>query len=259
MRLARILLHRLQSLTRRQTVEAELDSELQLHLDQLTKEYQSEGMSLPAAPLAARRAFGPAGLTKEQCRDMRRVNLIDDLIKDIFYTFRLLKKSPGFALTAIVSLALGIGANTIVFSILNALVLKPIPAVDPESIVFVNRNGHPANSFPDYRDLRNRNSTFQSLFSYRIAQIGLEDSAGAHRIGGSPVTGIYFEALRINPALGRFSTPAEDVHVNASPYAVLSYTCWRNRFGAAPEIAGKDIRLNGRPYRVLGVAPEGFD
>src|SRR5215475_6192661 len=156
MRLGRILLHRLHSLTRRQRVEAELDSELQLHLDQLAKEYQAEGMSGSAARSAARRAFGSADVTKEQCRDMRRVNLIDEFAKDIAYTARLLKKSPGFALTAIVSLALGIGANAIVFSVLNALVLRPIPAVDPESIVFVNRNGHPANSFPNYRDLRDR-------------------------------------------------------------------------------------------------------
>lgn len=189
---------------------------------------------------------------------MRRVNLLDDLAKDLVYTVRLLRRSPGFTWTAILSLALGIGANTVVFSVLNALVLKPLPVAEPERIYFVNNSGRPPNSFPNYRDIRDRNAVFESLFSYRIIQTALDNNNSTNRVWGYLVTGNYFATLGIKPALGRFITAAEDAHPNASPYAVLSYTAWQNRFGSDPGIAGKDIRINGRPYMVLGVAPRGF-
>ena len=180
------------------------------------------------------------------------------LVQDTWYAFRVLRRSPGFTSIAVSSLALGIGANTIVFSVLNALVLKSLPIAEPERVYFVNNSGQTSQSFPNYRDIRDRNSVFESLFAYRIAQMALDDDSGAHRVWGYLVTGNYFKALGIKPALGRFFTPAEDAHPNASPYAVLSYTCWRSRFGGDPDIAGKDIRINSHPYTVLGVAPRGF-
>jgi predicted permease len=189
---------------------------------------------------------------------MRRVNLLGDLAKDLGYTVRLLRKSPGFTWTAMLSLALGIGANTVVFSVLNALVLRPLPVAEPERIYFVNNSGRPPNSFPNYRDIRDRNAVFESLFSYRIVQTALDNNNSTTRVWGYLVTGNYFATLGIKPALGRFITAAEDAHPNASPYAVLSYATWQNRFGSDPGIAGKDIRINGRPYTVLGVAPRGF-
>jgi predicted permease len=258
MRWGRIAVRRVHSLLRRARAEAELEREIDLHIEQLTREYMAGGMSAPEARVLARREFGPVDLTKELCRDMRRVNLLDDLARDLVYAFRLLAKSPGFTLTAILSLALGIGANTIVFSVLNALVLKPLPVAAPERIYFVNNSGHPSNSFPNYRDIRDRNRVFESLFSYRITQAALDDPGGAHRVWGYLVTGNYFESLGIRPAVGRFFTPAEDAHTGASPYAVLSYLCWQTRFGGEPGIAGKEIRINGRSYTVLGVAPDGF-
>ena len=182
----------------------------------------------------------------------------DAFVRDTRFAARVLRKSPGFALTAIGSLALGIGANTIVYSVVNALVLKPLPIADPQRVLSVNGNGRPSHSFPNYRDLRDRNSVFESLFSYRIVQVALDDAAGAHRLWGYLVTGNYFETLGIKPVIGRFFTPAEDTRVNASPYAVLSYSCWQNRFGGDPSIAGKEVRVNGNPYTVLGVTPRGF-
>jgi hypothetical protein len=258
MRLLRIAIHRIQSLLRRSRVDADLQQELDLHIEQLTKQYAAEGMSESEARTAARREFGPVALTQEQCRDMRRVNLLEDLAKDLVYTVRLLRKSPGFTWTAMLSLALGIGANTVVFSVLNALILKPLPVAEPERIYFVNNSGRPANSFPNYRDIRDRNAVFESLFSYRIIQMALDNNNSTNRVWGYLVTGNYFAALGIEPALGRFITTAEDAHPNASPYAVLSYTTWQNRFGSDPGITGKDVRINGRPYTVLGVAPRGF-
>src|SRR5579872_1611950 len=258
MRWGRIIVHRIRSLVRRSRAEADLEREIDLHIEQLTNQYVAAGMSESDARIIARRQFGPVDFTKEQCRDMRRVSLLEDLARDLVYAFRLLMKSPGFTLTAVLSLALGIGANTVVFSVLNALVLKPLPVAEPDRIYFVNNSGHPANSFPNYRDLRDRNAVFESLFAYRIAPMALDNNGGANRVWGYLVTGNYFETLGIKPALGRVFTPEEDVSPNASPYAVLSYTCWQNRFGADPGIAGKDIRINGRLYTVLGVAPRGF-
>ncbi|HEY3455175.1 MAG TPA: ABC transporter permease [Bryobacteraceae bacterium] len=258
MRLRRILAHRLRSLLRRRRAEADLEREIRLHVEALARDYAAGGMTESEARALAQREFGPVELAKEQCRDARRVGLLEDLAKDLAYACRQLKKSPGFTVTAIVSLALGIGANTVVFSVLNALVLKPLPIAEPEHVVFVNNSGHPANSFPNYRDIRDRNHVFESLFAYRITQMALENNGGASRLWGYLVTGNYFEALGIKPVLGRFFTPAEDVHPGASPWAVLSYACWKNRFGGDRDIAGKDIRINGRPYVVLGVAPPGF-
>src|SRR5260370_15807918 len=138
MRLVLIAIHRVQSLLRRSRVDADLQEELDLHIEQLTKQYRAEGMSKSEARTAARREFGPVALTQEQCRDTRRVNLLDDLAKDLVYTVRMLRKSPGLTWTAMLSLALGIVANTVVFSVLNALVLKPLPLAEPERIYFVN-------------------------------------------------------------------------------------------------------------------------
>jgi len=258
MRFRRILAHRIHSLLRRSSAEADLEHEIDLHIEQLTKELTASGMSESQARLAARREFGPSDAAKELCRDMRRVHLLEDLFKDLVYTGRVLKRSPGFTLTAVLSLALGIGANTVVFSVLNALVLRPLPIADAERVYFVNNSGRTSNSFPNYRDIRDRNSVFQSLFAYRIVQVALGDDRGAHRIWGYLATGNYFETLGIHPALGRFFTPAEDLQPNSSPYAVISYSCWQNRFAGDPEIPGKDVRINGNRYTVVGVAPRGF-
>lgn len=258
MRLFRIVAHRFRSVFFGRAADAGLDREIAVHMEQLAKELMAAGMSEFEAREAARREFGPVEVVKEECRDMRGVNLIRDLFKDLAYTRRTLMKSPGFTLTAVLSLALGTGANTIVFSVVNALILKPLPVRDPGRIYFMNNSGQPANSFPNYRDIRDRNAVFESLFGYRITQMSLDGHGAANRVWGYLVTGNYFETLGIQPAVGRFFTPAEDVQPRSSPYAVLSYSCWKNRFAGDSAIAGKEIRLNGHPYMVLGVAPRGF-
>lgn len=259
MRLERILRNRLRSLVRRTHADADLSREIELHVEQLTKEHLAAGLSPMEARRAALREFGSPETAGEECRDMRRVNVVEDLAKDVGYAFRMLRKSPGFTLTAMLSLALGIGANTVVFSVLNTLLVKPLPVADPERIqsVITGRGG-PSNSFPNYRDIRDRNRVFESLFAYRITQMGLDSNGGATRVWGYLVTGNYFQSLGVKPELGRFFAPEEDRNVNGSPWAVLSDGCWRNRFGADPNIAGKIIRINRRNYTVLGVAPRKF-
>jgi predicted permease len=258
MRIFRIAARRFHSLFHHSLAESELNREIEFHLDQLTKENIAAGMSERDGRLAARRAFGSPEVAKEHCRDMRRVRLMEDLARDLAHALRLLKKSPAFTATAVLSIALGIGANTVVFSVLNALVLRPLPVAEPERLFFVNRSGMPSNSFPNYRDVRDRNHVFESLFAYRITPVALDQTFGATRVWGYLVTGNYFQTLGIQPALGRFFTPAEDRVPNASPYVVLSYACWRNRFAGDPGVIGGAVRINGLPYTVLGVAPRGF-
>jgi predicted permease len=145
-----------------------------------------------------------------------------------------------------------------VFGVLNALLLKPLPVSSPGELFFLQRNNRPNQSFPNYRDLRDRNSTFSGLIAYRMSPMGLETGDGARRVWGYLATGNYFDVLGVQPALGRFFQSEDDLQPGASPYAVLSYACWQSRFAADPRIAGKTIRINELSYTILGVAPPGF-
>ncbi|HEX8765927.1 MAG TPA: ABC transporter permease, partial [Candidatus Acidoferrum sp.] len=181
------------------------------------------------------------------------------LLRDVRYAVRMLGKAPGFTAVAVLTLALGIGANTAVFSVVNALILRPLPVERPGELAFLeNARYGPSQSFPNYRDLRDRNQTFAGLLGYRMAPMELETDRSAERIWGYLATGNYFDVLGLKPALGRFFHQNDDVHPGASPYAVLSYGAWQARFGADPGIVGKTIRINRLPYTVFGVAPPDF-
>jgi len=252
------LWRRLGFLRRGRQFDADIEEELRFHAAMKAAAYRAEGADSQEAHYAAIRRLGNPTALKERSRDMWGWGWLEAFAQDTRYAFRVLRKSPAFTLIAVLSLALGIGANTVVFSVLNALVLKALPIADAARVYFVNNSGGPSQSFPNYRDIRDRNVVFESLFAYRVAMMSLDDDRGAHRVWGYLVTGNYFESLGIKPVLGRFFTLAEDMHPNASPYAVISYACWQNRFGGDPRIAGKDIRINGHPYTVLGVAPRAF-
>jgi len=180
------------------------------------------------------------------------------LLQDLRYAVRMLLKSPGFTLIAILTLALGIGANTVVFSVLNALLLRPLAVERPNELAFLENQNGPSHSFPNYKDLRDRNRTFAGLIGYRIAPMELETHDRADRIWGYLATGNYFDVLGVRPVLGRFFKQSDDLHPGESPYAVLSYKAWQSRFGADPAIVGKTIRINRQPFTVLGVAPRDF-
>jgi len=180
------------------------------------------------------------------------------LLQDLRYAVRMLAKNPGFTLIAVLTLALGIGANTVVFSVLNALLLRPLSVERPNELAFLENQNGPSHSFPNYKDLRDRNGTFAGLIGYRIAPMELETHERADRIWGYLATGNYFDVLGVQPALGRFFKQSDDLHPGDSPYAVLSYNAWQSRFGADPAIVGKTIRINRQPFTVLGVAPRDF-
>src|SRR5215467_14200770 len=197
---------RLRSLFRAARVEQDLDDELQYHLERKTEEYIAQGLTPEQAHDAALRAMDGLTQRKEECRDQRRVNLIEDGLQDMRYAVRVLAKSPGFTAVAVVTLALGIGANSVVFGILNALILRPVDVPQAESLYGVQRKAdhYGAESYPNYLDLRDRNRSFDGLAAYNIDTAGIDTGDSAARVWLESVTGNYFDVLRLQPYLGRF-------------------------------------------------------
>jgi len=189
---------------------------------------------------------------------------MNNLARDIRYALRQLRRSPGFAAIAILTLALGIGANAVVFSGIRSLVLERLPIANPERVVFLEAPGGQGGataSYPVYRDLRDRSTTFSGLIACRVNVIGLEvGSAGgpASRIWLYEASGNYFSTLGVKPYLGRFFTPEEDRVPDANPVAVLSYASWNSRFHRDPHVVDQKVTINGHPFSVIGVAPPGF-
>src|SRR5260370_113649 len=266
MRLAGIAVHRLRSLLRRSRAEAEMQRELDLHIEQLTKENMAAGMIGAEARLSAQREFGPLELTKEECRDMRGVNLIEDAIKDVGYALRLLKKSPGFPLTAVLSLALGIGANAAIFSVVNAFLLRPLPFTQPERLValferdIVNGEQQVGVAPGSFLDWQKTSSSFQQMSAYTTGGETLSsDTPGfaAERVVLCSCSGNLFATLGVSPVVGRPFHPDED-RFGAPRLVVISYSLWQRQFGGLPETVGKAIRLDGNDYQIIGVMPRGF-
>jgi predicted permease len=247
------------SILQRSRAEREMDAELRFHIEAYAEDLVRSGIPRDEALRRTRIEFGGLERAKEECRDATGANLFDSLLQDIRFGLRMLRKNPGFTAAAVITLALGIGANTVIFSVVNALLLRPLPVERPNELVFLeNERYGPSQSYPDYKELRDRNRTFAGLLCYRISPMDLETNAGADRIWGYLATGNYFDVLGVKPVLGQFFHQSDDQHPGASPYAVLSYGTWQSRFGSDPAIVGKTIRINRLPYRVLGVAPHDF-
>ncbi|MGH9631782.1 MAG: ADOP family duplicated permease [Bryobacteraceae bacterium] len=258
MRAARIIKQRFTSLFRRKRAEAELDRELSLHLEQLTKENIARGMSESEARLEARREFGSVALIEEECRDKRRVTWIEDLWRDLVYTFRQLRKSPGFALTAVLSLALGIGANTAIFSLADAVLLRMLPVQEPQQLVEITSDGGGSISYPLYRHIRERNGVFSGALIMSAGRFTASLRAGSRELGDiqfSPVSGDYFAVLGVTPVIGRELTEQD---MSSSNTAVIGYRLWKERFRGDPSVVGTAVVLDTKPYTIIGVAPAGF-
>jgi predicted permease len=181
------------------------------------------------------------------------------MLSDLKLALRQLAKSPGFALTAIITLALGIGANAIVFSVLNAVVLKPVNLPGAENLYIVQRFTYPSQSYLDYVDLRDRNRTFESMIAFQIlGPIGVD--SGAHPSIAWPymASGNYFDALKVQPYLGRFFHASDEKGENSAPYVVLSYGYWHSYFHGDPSVVGRPLLINKHPFTILGVAPPAF-
>ncbi len=181
------------------------------------------------------------------------------MFNDLRFALRQLGKSPGFALTAIATLALGIGANAIVFSVLNALVLRPVNVPEAQNLYMVQRFEFPSQSYPDYKDLRDRNRTFANLMIFEIiGAVGVDTGDNPSTAWPYLASGNYFDALGIQPYLGRFFHASDEKGLNSAPYVVLSYAYWRARFLADPHVIGRMVEINKHPFTIIGVAPPAF-
>ncbi len=182
------------------------------------------------------------------------------ILQDLRYGVRMLFKRPGFTLIAVLTLALGIGANTAIFSLVNTALLRPLPVERPEQLVSINNVSLnlPVISYPDYRDFRDRNKLLSGVLAYRFTAISLSNNGVNERLWVYLATGNYFEMLGVKPALGRFFTPDDDKAPGAHPVAVLTYDCWQKRFAGDPQAIGKTVIVNGRNFTIIGVARQGF-
>src|SRR5499426_3595112 len=243
---------RLRSLFRRRQVEQEMDEEIRYHLERQTQEHIAKGMTPEEARYAALRAMGGVERRKEECRDMRGVRWIEELMQDVRYWLRTLRKSPGFTAVAVLTLALGIGVNTALFTLFNAVALRPLPVKDPDRIVKVYRKelgksgrevagSSSMLSYPEYTAFRDKTHVFSGLTAYAENASLTLGADEPEAITGLLVAENYFSALGAEMALGRAFLPEECQAPGASPVVVLSHRFWQRRFGADAGLIGKTI------------------
>jgi predicted permease len=255
---------RLRSLFRWTQADQELDDELRDHLERRTEEYVAKGMTQEEAQRRARLDLGGIEQTKEKCRDARRVNWIQDLIQDIRYGLRTLRKSPGFTAVAVLTLALGIGANTAVFSVVNAVLLKPLAYRDPDRIVTLSNFSRTeaatalskAVSIPDVQDWHDQSSSFEAMAYYNSRETAVMSGSKAEYARVTSVSPEFFRVFDIAPILGHFFT-AEEMKPGTGGAVLLSYAYWQSHFSGDPGALGQTIRLSG-PQSIVGVLPPGF-
>ena len=257
-----LLLH---TLFRRNRSAQRLNDEIQFHLDQQIAEHIAGGMNAQEARYAAMRTFGNPTFLKEETRDTWGWLWIEQIAQDLRYAARMLRKSPGFTSVAILTLALGVGANTAIFSMVDFLLLRPLPIKDPTRVSFLVsewKSGHASTAFsyPDFQEIRRQTAdVFLDLAATQSFQMdGLTVDGISESMWASYVSGNFFDVMGIKPVLGRFILPTEGQVVGADPVLVLSYSYWKARFNADPLIVGKKGSVNGQPVTIIGVAPKGF-
>jgi len=255
---------RLRSLFRKPRVEQELSDELRFHLEKVIEEKIAEGMTSQDARYLALRELGGVEQIKEECRDMRRVNYIENFLQDVRYGLRQLRRSPGFTAVALLTLALGIGANTAIFTLLDAILLRLLPVHRAEQLYQVRRagTGEPdrltgAFTSPLWDNLRERQDVFSGMAAWGNTDFNLARGGAVQRAQGLWVSGDYFGTLEVRPALGRLITP-EDDRRGCSGIAVLSFGFWQEHYSGAASAVGSTISLDSRPFEIVGVAAPGF-
>jgi len=263
-RFVRICMQRLQALVRKERLDEQVDQELLFHLEQLEKENLESGMSPAEARRASRRALGNMTVLKEECREQRRVSWYYDFCRDVRYAVGMMRKHPGFTAIAAISLALGIGANTAILNVGASVLLHDLPLPDGERLVVIRtvppqnpvQQGHA--SVPEYVAWKEQSRTFESMGVSISSQQDLVVDGAPERLLGQAVTPSLFDTLRVQPQLGRLFLNEEAQVGKAAPVIVLSHRLWQRRFACDPDILGKQIRLNGRDLKVVGVMPRGF-
>jgi predicted permease len=268
-RLRRIVRLRVTSLVAGTNADRELDEELRDHVERQIDANIAAGMTPDQARTAALRAMGGIEQRKEECRDTRRVWLVENLLRDVRLAVRQLRKQPGFTFTAIVSLALGIGANTAIFQLLNALSLRTLPVRAPHELVEMRLTGdgragrHTGRnrqiSLPQYEELLARQQAFSSLVAFGDTRFNLSATGEVQYVEGLWVSGNFFNTLGVTPAIGRLIGPADDVKGCGRGVAVISYALWQSRFGGRADIVGQTVPGPGSAIPIIGVtSPEFF-
>jgi predicted permease len=258
---------RVRSLFRRRQVEQELDDEIRYHVERRIEEETARGVSAEEARRIALRAMDGLEQHKEECRDMRRTQFVEQFFRDIQYAWRALLKSPVFAAVTLLSLALGIGANTAIFSLIDKLLLESLPVERPHELVMLDpagmRNGWVDNdlslSYPVYAGLRDQQQVLTGLLAERTDTVNFSIDGATQRVTQTIVSGNYFEVLGVRPLLGRVLTPADDQVRGGHPVVVLSHGFWVERLGSRTNIIGATVRLNGYPFTVIGISEKGFN
>lgn len=254
---------RLRSLLRRDRVEQELDEELRYHLDRQIEENLGKGMTAEKARNEAQRAMGGIEQQKERCRDMRGVSLIEDIRRDLRYGIRVLAKSPVFTVVAVLTLGLGIGANTAIFSVVNAVLLRPLPYAAPERLVFIYDSA-PGLGIPkfglmeaEFLRLRDEARSLEHVSLYTSATLTLTGAGEPERVTSGTASGDLFTALGVSVALGRTFKLEEEPRGKGN-VVILSHGFWQRKFAADPDIIGQSLTLDGRSYTIIGVLRQGF-
>jgi predicted permease len=269
--LLRIFVARIRGLFQRDVLERRLEAEIHFHLEMEAEKNRKHGMPREDALLTARRAFGGSEQIKEIYREQRGLPMIEIALKDLRYALRGLGRSPGFTAIVLISLTLGIGANTAIFTLIDAVMLRSLPVLSPDELVTVGDAARPtarllgerlANifSYPLYQRLQEENRVFKGLLaSGRSGRLDVSVANGApEQAHGRLVSGNYFEVLGVSPIAGRAFSSQEDRLIGGSPVAVISYDYWVNRFGRSVDVLGSTLRINASPFTVIGVAPPRF-
>lgn len=257
---------RLRSLFRRRAVEAELDQELHFHFENQVEKYKRAGATEEEATRQARLAFGGHDQIKEDCREARGTTLLESFLQDVRYSLRVLARNPGFSIVAALTLALGIGATTAIFSLVDTILLKPLPYPNAGRVAMLWRS-NPLPSISgtgdlpwesqDARLLIQKSTVFQNLGAFRKDSFSLTGLTDPELLEGARVSAGFFPALGVSPLLGRTFT-AQDDQPGHDHVAILGYGLWKSRFAGRPEVVDSKITLNGYPYTVVGIMPASF-
>lgn len=252
----------LRRLFRRNTQEAEMNAEMQFHFEQLVDEFKDQGMDDRAARAAARREFGSTDVYREEVRDSWRPPAISDLFQSVGFAFRSLRRSPGFSILAIVTLSLGIGANTAMFSLVNAVVLKPIPYHNSEELdaIFRSTAQDPEGEFSliEWKEIQETRSGYDAIAGRMYFDASLAPAGEPPQlINAMAVTGNFLGTLGVQPMLGRSFRPGENA-AGQNRVLILSHRFWQLNLGGREDILGLDVRINGEPHEVVGVMPPSF-
>jgi hypothetical protein len=251
-------------LINRQQVEKDLDDEVQSYLSIKTERYRAQGLSLEEARRAARMECEGPEQVKEKVRETRMGAALETTLRDVQYAVRVLRKSPAFTAVAVLSLALGIGANTAIFSVIYAVVLRSLPVQHPEQLVALShanlqRSGMSSLTYPLYRELRDRKDLFGGMLCTAGMSPSLSVNGSAERVTGEMVSANYFDVLGLKPYIGRLFHSDDETTAGANPVVILSYGFWQRRFAGDPKVIGAVIDLNQTPMTIVGVSPPEFD